>query len=495
MKYHSTVGRGDFMKMLGLGVVRTGATAAGPVFHDLDEVIASPMAEWKRPWWVRWVDKPTVEVDWDRMQRFDGRKMQQVSWPKYIGEHVARRFGQLRENRKKQWILEERPGYTLRDRALELAAAQGGSVATSFLGSWKELKEYWKDKKQFYELSSHERSKLLKDAWAGRILSPEELGVPRWEGSPEENARMVRAAVRYFGAEQVGFVELDERTRKLVYAFDALDGKALEFENVDLAYETENKRVIPERARWVIVFSVQMSEELIKRTNGRVPTVLSASATSQAYARARNTIDRLQTFLHVLGYQGLMGTWYNGLGIAPAFGVMAGLGELSRLNRIISPEYGPMQRIFKVVTDLPLAPTKPIDAGIMRFCRTCKRCAEACPVRVLSMETEPSWEVVGPWNNPGHRAYFDNAVKCRTYWPVNTVDCARCLAVCPFSHKDKSFIHKVVATTVSASPLLNGFFTRMHTAFGYETPREPESWWDLHMPPFSINATKGTHLE
>jgi len=478
------------MKMLGLG--RAKAEAATPAFHDLDEVIASPMAEWKRPWWVRWVDKPTVEIDWDNKQRFDGRKMQQVSWAKYVGEDAAKRLTKLREDRTKQWILENKPGYTLRDRAMLLAGAQAGSVGTSFPGFWRDSSEM--STPLTPETSTGTYSKV-QDPFQPRPLSPEDWGVPCWQGSPEENAQMLRAALRHFGADQVGFLELDEHIRKLVYSFDARDGKTLEFEDVDVAYETDNKRVIPNRARWVIIFTVQLSEELIKRNAGQAPTALSSSTTGMAYARARNIMDRLQTFLYVLGYQGLMGTWYNGLAIAPALGVMAGLGELSRLNKMISPEYGPLQRIFKVITDLPLAPTKPIDAGIMRFCRTCKKCAEACPAGALSTETEPSWEVVGPWNNPGHRTYFQDGPKCRTWWSVNTVGCATCLAVCPFSRKDKSFIHKVVAPTVSITPLLNGFFTRMHTAFGYKTTREPESWWDLNLPPHGINTVKGTQLE
>jgi len=155
------------------------------------------------------------------------------------------------------------------------------------------------------------------------------------------------------------------------------------------------------------------------------------------------------------------------------------------------PEFIPI----KVITDLPLAPTKPIDAGIMRFCRTCKRCAEACPAKALSMETEPTWEVVGPWNNPGHRAYFQDGTRCRTWCQVSTVFCATCLAVCPFSKKDKSFMHNVVKVTVSATPLLNGFFTHMDSAFGYETPREPESWWNLNLPSHGINTVKGSQLE
>jgi reductive dehalogenase len=268
---------------------------------------------------------------------------------------------------------------------------------------------------------------------------------------------------------------------------------------VEQAYETDKKRVIPEKARWVIVFSLQMSEELIKRRSGLAPTAYSSSASGSAYGRARNIMDRLQAFLHVLGYQGLMGMWFNGLGIAPAFGVMAGLGELSRLNRMMSPEYGPLQRVFKVVTDLPLAPTKPIDAGIMRFCRTCKVCAEKCPTDTLSTETEPFWEPVGPWNNPGHRTWFENSTACRTWWSVSTAGCITCFAVCPYSKKDKAFIHKVIKATISKNPimtgLVNGMITKMDDVFGYQKQRDLEAWWGLNMPPLGINDVKNTLLE
>ena len=48
-KFHSIVSRRDFMKGLGLAGVGLGtAAAASPVFHDLDEVTASPGGEWKR---------------------------------------------------------------------------------------------------------------------------------------------------------------------------------------------------------------------------------------------------------------------------------------------------------------------------------------------------------------------------------------------------------------------------------------------------------------
>lgn len=495
MKKRSTVSGRATMKNLGLDErnQRDGAR----IYHDLDEVMASPVGEWRRPWWVSWVDEPTMEVDWEGMERFDATKIQQVSWKRYVGEEKAKQLNREREEKFKQWILDNKPGYTLRDRALDISYGQSGSVPVTFLGTWANTISETKEEGHFY--TRDVTVSRLHDPARPRPLSPEELGIPRYEGRPEENSRMIRAALRHFGASQVGFVELDERHRKLIYAVDALDGKRLEFEGVDKAYETEDKRVIPEKARWVIVFSLQMSEELIKRRSGLAPTAFSSSASGSAYGRARNIMDRLQTFLHVLGYQGLMGMWFNGLGIAPALGVMAGLGEMSRLNRMISPEYGPLQRIFKVVTDLPLAPTKPIDAGIMRFCKTCKVCAEKCPAGTLSLETEPFWEPVGPWNNPGHRTWYENSTSCRTWWSVSTAGCSTCFAVCPFSKKDKSFMHRIVKATISKNPfatgLVNGFITKMDSVFGYQRQRDLEAWWRLNMPPHGINDTKRTLLE
>ena len=429
-------------------------------FHDLDEVLASPKAEWKRPYWVRSVDKPTVEIDWSRIERFDARKHLVPNLRQYTSAAEFERLEVLRKDNFKKWILDNRPGYTLRDYALSMAVRMG-SVDSSFIGHWQNASG-----------SGH--------GW--QMFSPENLGVPRWEGRPEENSRMIRAFARFSGASQVGFLELDEHTRKLIYAFDEIDGKKLEFEDVNKAYETENKRVLPNKAAWVIVFSVQMSKDTMKRTKGAAPTPISIAATYQAYARSRFIIDQLQTFLHMIGYQGLMGPSWNALGIAPALGVMAGLGELSRLNRMVSPEYGPMQRVFKMVTDLPLAPTRPIDAGIMRFCRTCKICANSCPTRALSLDTEPSWEIKGPWNNPGVCTYYDDSPRCAAYWWKSTVGCSTCISSCPFGKQDGSFLHRFVAATIARTPALNGLFTRTSGIFDSNEIREPDDWWKLDLP-------------
>jgi reductive dehalogenase len=174
---------------------------------------------------------------------------------------------------------------------------------------------------------------------------------------------------------------------------------------------------------------------------------------------------------------------------------MSGIGELSRLNKIISPEYGTMQRIFRVITDLPLAPTYPVDAGIMRFCRTCKKCAEACPVGALSMDTDPSWEIRGEWNSPGHRAYFEDGVKCTAYWLALPASCSTCMAVCPYTKKDRSFVHHFVEATIAKTPLFNNFFTRMDSMMGYDKAKDMESWWGLNLPAYGVDPTTGTMMD
>lgn len=465
-QYHSTTGKGvlrNVLSKIGLGKAR-----------DLDEIAADPESEWKRPWWVKTVDKPTVDIDWDVTQRFDETKIQQVSFAKYVGDEESNRLRKHKATYTKQWVQENRPGYTLRDRALDIAVRQGAS-GNSFMG--------------YAEDPEH-----VKDGWGGALITPETMGVPPWQGTPEDNAMMMRAALKMFGAAQVAFLELDEYNKRFIYSVDH-DGKRLDFEDVEKPYEEENRRVIPNNAKWVIVFTVQMSEEMLKRRVGKTPTPFSAASVGSAYARSRVIFDDTQIFLHCLGYYGLMSYWFNGLGIAPALGVMSGLGELSRLNRLITPEYGPMVRVFRLVTNLPLAPTKPIDAGIMRFCKTCKKCATECPSGTLSLDTEPTWEVKGPWNSPGHKTWYEDSPKCMAYWLKATVSCATCFSVCPFSKKDKSFMHHFVEATIAKTPIFNSLFTKMDTLLGYDIPKDPESWWGSNMPPYGIDGLKRTRLE
>lgn len=457
------ISRRKFFKMAGIG---TGAAVAASALKPeaaqaAPAAYSDPAGRPPRPWWVRTVDKPTTEIDWDKMERYHERYLPEDErgtvrgggFAGYVGKEQADALVSEGNAKLQQRILDNVDGYTLKDVALK-DAQSAHSLGYSFLGFQK-------------------------------AKTPEERGVPKWTGTPEQAARMVRTALRHLGAATIGFVELDDNTRKLVYSVDP-DGHVIEFTDDPVASETETHRYIPKAAKWVIVYTVQMSEDAMKRS----PTMTASQTTTGAYSRGTQINAGLQDFLRALGYQCLGESSLNALAIAPAFGVLAGLGEMSRLNRMITPEFGPMVRVFKLITDLPLATDKPINAGIMEFCKSCKKCAEACPSGALSFEPEPYWEVKGGWNNAGHKAWFEDAVKCRTYWVQEAAtNCGICFGVCPFSKKDKAWVHSWVKGGAASAPFLNSFFRSMDDAFGYGTQKSGEDWWNTDQPEMGIDST------
>lgn len=459
--------RRDFLRAMGLSVgVATVGVAANPLSSSLStnpsftaSRFVDPAGRPQRPWWVKTVDKPTIEIDWDKMQRFnEGYKAELGTgsvrgggFAAYVGQEKSDELSAKSAAFLKEAVANNTPGYTLKDQALN--SANGTRMDMSFMGPQK-------------------------------AKTPEDWGVSKWSGTPEEAARILRAAFRHMGAATVGFVELDENTKKLIYSYDP-DGKELIFTDDPEPSETDTARYIPNTAKYVIVYTVQMSEETLKRA----PTALGQQTTSLAYKRGRQIQNSMQEFLRTMGYMGLGESSTNALGIAPAFGVMAGLGEMSRLNRMISPEFGPMVRVFKMLTDLPVAVDKPIDAGIMEFCKRCKKCAEACATGALSFDDEPTWETRGPWNNPGHKAYFEDSTKCMTYWREVGTNCGVCFSVCPFSKKDKAWIHDWVKATASTAPALDGFMRSMDDAFGYGAQKDCEEWWHLDLPEYGTDSS------
>ena len=202
--------------------------------------------------------------------------------------------------------------------------------------------------------------------------TPEDLGIPKWSGSPEEAAKIIRAAMRHFGAATVTFHELTDDTRKFIYSHDP-DGKELIFTDEEEAYETEEARYVPNKCKYVITYSVQMSLETLRRS----PTHTACQTTLGCYGRSRRIQGLTQEFLRGLGYQGLGEASINALGIAPAFAVLSGMGELGRFNRVITPEHGPMVRIFKNFSPTypwqPINPLMPVFSSFARIVKNVRK--------------------------------------------------------------------------------------------------------------------------
>lgn len=93
----------------------------------------------------------------------------------------------------------------------------------------------------------------------------------------------------------------------------------------------------------------------------------------------------------------------------------------------------------------------------------------------ISFAEEPSWEVRGPWSNPGHRAYFRNSLACRDYFFQTGSNCGICFAKCPYAQPDRAALQELLANLYQAEPKVpagcrdpKGWWQTKHTILGLE---------------------------
>jgi reductive dehalogenase len=302
---------------------------------------------------------------------------------------------------------------------------------------------------------------------------------------------MIRTFLRLHGCTEVSYSLLEtDTTEKLIYSHDNT-GQPYDILDVDEPSETKMDdglihRVIPKKARYVIVYSIRMPDELVRR----VPTHFSQKAAMLGYEWQAIIQGWLQNFMRTLGYMCL--GWHDiSASLAPTtpFGILSGLGEQGRTMHLVTPEHGQTARIFQAFTDMPVVPGKPIDFGVMQFCRTCKKCADFCPAMAIPQDTEPSWEVNGDYHKAGARVWFRNEPRCRAYMAETSGVCGVCIAVCPFSKLNTAPYHDVVRSITSATPVFNRFFRKMDDFMGYglREREDLEKFWDMDLPPFGLS--------
>lgn len=465
--------RRTFIKALGVGGV--GAVAAARYPREMRDLVAEananrPKGLWDRPFWVKPVSEVTLGMGeiTNEYERWNPVNDQFHSFAKYIGEEEANRLNTLGEENEAKWLREGRPGYALRDRALANGANLVNMTTGPFGGddvgiqSWQPM------------------------PWTmGLMKKAQGLGV-RYEAPPEVAARDVKAAARLYGAAITGITELD---RRLVYSHHG-SLKPIVFEETEMPYSDDEKYVIPSRFNRVVALAVRQSPE----THYRTPSPLSAAAVRLGYSEMSWTAGMVAEFIRGLGYHAI--PVKNDFASTVGFSVLAGVGELARTNRVVTPEYGALVRLALVFTDLPMAVDSPIDAGISEFCVRCKKCAEACPSSALSTEEYPSFDKPADygWVNAGHKAWWPNQVNCYSYWKEITTGCGICHSVCPWSKKDRAWLHEMVKVTAASTPAFDRFMRRMDDAFGYglrNSDEEQAAWWELDLPDYGYDSSHG----
>ena len=473
-QFHSMVSRRQFMKALGLAGAGIGATAAvAPMFKDLDALAADTSAGQRYPWWVkqREAENPTTEIDWSLMERFDASKCVNggdAGFLQYVSKDDGAASLAQKAARYAQWTQEARPGFTIRDRAIRDAASGVSNPP------WT--------------------TPIIKSNYAA-------LGVPRWQGTPEENSRMLRSALKFFGATSFGITALTPNIKEMVYT-KPYSAPFLDFvfEDVDLAYETTAKQVIPTKnPMWIVTIMSPASLENMKTGPGPLS---SRAATGSASTLTALAINRAQGFLGILGYQCVAGT-VNGVGATAGFASLSGIAEVSRRGDAVSSDFGMCMRGQKFLTDMPLAPTDPVDSGIWKFCASCKKCAAICPSGAISFESDTTWDVTFPWQAKGTKKFQFDGLKCQRNRNDFGDECGLCMGGCVFSKHSSAMIHDVVKATITTTPLFNGFFRSMDDRFGYRVlfngsnnpttgafNDEATKWWDRELSTFGFDFGK-----
>lgn len=72
--------------------------------------------------------------------------------------------------------------------------------------------------------------------------------------------------------------------------------------------------------------------------------------------------------------------------------VRAGLGEIGYCGLLLTPQYGPRQRVEAILTDALLEPDPILTTPV---CDNCKKCAEACPLGAIGTEGKRTYHIAG----------------------------------------------------------------------------------------------------
>jgi reductive dehalogenase len=410
----------------------------------------------KRARWIKTVDRSTLGEKTADYKRFSGNDMFALYRPLKAQRDGTGSFEEEQASKAKRltaWMKEKKPGFSQPDQQLSE-------------GAWTVMR------------SARPGTGLL--SWTrAPARTPAEPGTPRYTASPEEMASTVKAAARLYGARLVGIAPMNEGYVNLqVPRQDEKEtDKDIVFDDVEVPAVTDTKFVIPRKMKWVVAIAIPMDLDLLSRA----PTPLGDTASALGYSHSAFVVSSLAVFIRGLGYEAI--PCVNDTAQSIPFAIDAGIGELSRLNKLVTPEFGPAVRLCKVFTDMPMACDKPVDFGLVEFCKTCKKCAEACPSRALSFDDEPSFKTKGSWNNPGHETWFEDSYKCFEYWQKSGSACGVCLSSCPYTKGDQAWIHEAVKATASIAPEADGVFRTLDNAFGYGKQHDPEQWWTKHAPP------------
>jgi epoxyqueuosine reductase len=344
------------------------------------------------------------------MTMSEKRAVRPLDGPPYrLDEAIYRRFDPRNTIFGRRHWDREAPfyGQDVHDRAGERMAEQEGRADAGYSRvEFARARAAWTVTDHFAGAYGWERLGEPEDALAD--MQPE-------VAPADEMAATVRATAHAFGADLVGICRVDPR-----WLYDVTPATVRDAGRYA-------KAPVPSGYDHAVVMALAMDAEAIRTS----PGYAAATATGVGYSRMAFVASCLAQFIRNLGYRALpMG---NDSALSIPLAIDAGLGQVGRNGLLVTPEFGPCVRLCKVLTDLPLAPDRPIAFGLWDTCRRCRRCAEACAAGAISTDAEPTMDVVSRSNNPGILRWPVCHDRCYAFWMQNGASCSSCIAACPYT--------------------------------------------------------------
>lgn len=272
----------------------------------------------------------------------------------------------------------------------------------------------------------------------------------------KQMSRNVKSVARDLGASEVGICKFDKRW-VYSHSFHWRTDEHKEFN-------------LPDSVKYVVVLLFEMDYAICRKS----PTWHAWTAAGKGYSDMAYVTPMVAQFIRSLGYLAIPSG--NDSAISIPYAIDAGLGELGRHGMLITPLFGPRVRIGKVFTDMPLFPDKPIEFGVMEYCKKCKKCAKMCPLQCIQYgerTTQPN----NISNASGQLKWPIDAEKCFVFWARNQGSCMNCIRVCPFN-KPKGVLHTVVRWFVKNASWLDSFLIKMDDLLGYGKQARASKYWD-----------------
>ena len=228
---------------------------------------------------------------------------------------------------------------------------------------------------------------------------------------PTWMSERIKTVAKFYGADLVGITKVNPLWVYSNY-FDSASGKS---GPIEMPYP------------YAIVMGIEMSWDEINKS----PRYEASAATALGYSRMAELSASLAKYIRALGYPAL--SCGNDTAQSIPLAIDAGLGEHGRNGLLLTPEFGPRQRLCKVFTRLPLLPDQPVDFGSGSYCEKCHACSSSCPARAIPTG-DRTIEPTSVSNRPGIKRWTVNVSNCLLFWQENGgVDCSNCISSCPWA--------------------------------------------------------------